>query len=225
MICKLQAKIGFTLAEILVTVVISSFLLITAIGFYRRMSYQFQLGIVDLKNFQDAHMAINYLRKDFSMSCPYLSTDISDNEMKEFMLKPMAIGFEDAGKNNSKRIQILLGQIKFYKFSDYNFSSNKHTKIEKVEYEFHEDKGILERKTSQGSIFFSGFVNVGFYSYVHPSNPQVPILWVRLIINNDKKKLRGSEKTLIINTSIVSNFVADASKYPYWNYNSTQISN
>lgn len=225
MIRKFQTKVGFTLAEILVTVVISSFLLITAIGFYRKMSFQFQVGIVDLKNFQEAHVAISYLRRDFSMSCPYLSTNVSDAEMKEFILKPMAIGFEDAGKNNSKRIQILLGQIKFYKFSDYNFSSNKHPKIEKIEYEFHENKGTLERKTSQGSIFFSGFENVGFYSYVHPSNPRVPILWVRLIINHDKKKLKGSEKPLIINTSIVSNFAADVSKYPYWNYNSTQIGN
>lgn len=208
---------GVTLIEVVSGMLIISIIFYAITNFASNMAFKYKHGFVDLENFRVAHQAINQLRRDYNMACPYITSGDGIEELKKFMMVPMAIS-----KGNEKfvganrRVRIAPGQLVFYKFADQGFSFNSQPLVEEVEYIFDAGSGQLTRNCNGLSRQFNGFKNVEFKAFVHMGNPRIPVLWVRMVL--DQKYYKGSEKPLELTVSISSNFIADSLNYSGWQY-------
>ncbi|HNV70730.1 MAG TPA: hypothetical protein PKO06_13600, partial [Candidatus Ozemobacteraceae bacterium] len=68
---------------------------------------------------------------------------------------------------------------------------------------------------------FQGFENVEFKLYVHECNPQVPMLWVKIVVN-ESGNIYGNnlkaDRALELTTTISSAFVTSNLENLSWNY-------
>lgn len=215
-----KQKSAMTLVEMIISVSIASFIMLFIFKFSSRIFFNFQHGFVSLKNFQDAHIAINYLRRDFSVSCPHITNKGGVNELKRFIGKPFSVGGTGKFLGSNDQIQIMPHHLIFYKYvyPSQGFSNNKRPLIEQIEYVFDETKGTLSRLSSQGKQTFKGFKQVVFGLYVHEANKAVPVLRVKFLIDSGANKSVHFGKPLEITTSIASNFIADSVNYSGWSY-------
>lgn len=208
---------GVTLIEVLAGMLIISIIFYVISNFVSNLAFNYKHGFVDLENFRVAHQAVNQLRRDYNMACPFITSGDGIEELKKFLLVPMAISRGDekfVGAN--RRVRIAPGQLVFYKFADSGFSLNSQPVVEEVEYRFDAGSRQLTRTCNGLSRQFSGFKNVEFKAFVHMGNPRIPVLWVRLVLDQDYYK--GSEKPLELTVSISSNFIADSINHGGWQY-------
>ncbi|KAF1083040.1 MAG: hypothetical protein GQF41_0807 [Candidatus Rifleibacterium amylolyticum] len=210
---------GFTLVEMLIGTVIIGFIFYIVTSFSSNMAFKYKHGFVDLENFRVAHQAINQLRRDFNMACPYVTAGDGINEQKKFLLRPLSID-KGAGKfaGANRRIGIMPQHLTFYKFADASFGQHQMPVVEEVEYLFDSASGDLTRRCGATLQKFPGFKEIEFKSFVHQANPQVPVLWVRMTLDQDHYKESDFGKPLELTVSITSNFVADAINYNSWQY-------
>lgn len=214
---RARSSRGVTLIEVLAGMLVISIILYAITNFASNMAFKFKHGFVDLENFRVAHQAINQLRRDYNMACPYVASGDGIEELKKFLLVPMAIsrGNEKfVGAN--RRVRIAPGQLVFYKFAEPGFSLNSQARVEEVEYIFDAASRQLTRKCGDSTKKFNGFKSVEFKSFVHMGNPGIPVLWVSLVLDQDYYK--GSEKPLELTVSISSNFIADSINHRGWQY-------
>ncbi|MDD3002112.1 MAG: hypothetical protein PHF29_10195, partial [Candidatus Riflebacteria bacterium] len=67
---NLIAKRAFTLVEISISIVIAIGVFFSVYRFLSNTRQQYMYGTVNLQNLQEARLAINSLRRDFSCACP-----------------------------------------------------------------------------------------------------------------------------------------------------------
>lgn len=213
-------KTAMSLVEILISVAIASFVMLFVFKFSSRILFNFQHGFVSLQNFQDAHIAINYLRRDFSVSCPHITNKAGVGELKKFISKPFCINNTGKFLGQNNQIQITPQNLIFYKYAYPNkgFSTHKSPLIEEVKYDFNKTKATLTRSSGGRKQVFKGFKNVQFGLYVHEANKDVPVLHVKFLIDSDTSKSSHFGKPLEITTSIASNFIADSVNHNGWSY-------
>jgi len=103
-------------------------------------------------------------------------------------------------------------------------SPDEEPRVEYVTYTY-EPGNILSRKlvdasgTLKKEIKFSGIENVEFKMYTHQLNPNVPILWVRLLVHD--KSTYGSDqigKALEVTASISSPFITSLVNNRNWRF-------
>lgn len=212
---------GITLIEIIFGTLIISIIFYTISSFTSNMSFKYKHGFVELENFREAHRAISQLRRDFNMACPYVTSGDGIEELKKFLSTPLAIS-KGAGKfvGANRRIRITPQQLAFFKFIDTGFSMNPRPLVEEVEYDFVPASGMFTRKCNGNVVQFNGFKEVEFKSFVHLGNPKVPVLWARIVLDNEFYK--GSGKELELTVSITSHFVADSINHSDWQYRTFQ---
>ncbi len=210
---------GFTLVEILIGTVIISFIFYMITTFSSNMAFKYKHGFVDLDNFRVAHQAINQLRRDFNMACPYVTSGDGINEQKKFLFRPLSID-KGAGKfaGANRRIGIMPQHLTFFKFAEASFGQHRMPVVEEVEYVFDSDTGVLTRKCRGAQSKFPGFKEMEFKSFVHAANSQVPVLWVRMTLDQNHYQKSDFGKPLELTVSIASDFVADAINYNSWQY-------
>ena len=215
----LNGKKGLTLIEIVVGTLIISVIFYAVSTFASHMAFKYKHGFVDLENFRVAHQAVNMLRRDYNMACPFITAGDGIEEMKKFLLTPLAISGDNAkfvGAN--RRIRITPQQIVFYKFAEAAFSTSSEPMVEEVEYRFDADSKNLIRSCGGQVQTFNGFKEVEFKSFVHEGNPHIPVLWARIVLSHEHYK--DSDKPLDLTVSVSSNFVADSINYNAWQYRS-----
>ncbi|MBU1108589.1 MAG: hypothetical protein KKB51_18075 [Candidatus Riflebacteria bacterium] len=208
---------GITLIEVIAGTLIISVIFYTISSFTSNLAFKYKHGFVELENFRVAHRAISQLRRDFNMSCPYVTSGDGIEELKKFLATPLAISKGD-GKfvGANRRIRITPQQITFFKFADTSFSMNPQPLVEEVEYDFASASGILTRSCNGNVVKFNGFKEVEFKSFVHLGNPRIPVLWARIVL--DSEFYKGSGKLLELTVSIASNFVIDSINQSDWQY-------
>lgn len=210
---------GVTLIEILVGTLIISIIFYMISSFTGNMAFNYKHSFVELENFREAHQAINQLRSDYNMACPYVDSKDGIQELKKFTLRPFAMSKTDAkyvGAN--RRIRVAPNQLVFYRFSDSGFSENAKPEVEEIEYSFDSSSGTLVRKSAGRKIEFSGFKEFSFSAFVYQTNNQVPQVWVRMVLDQNKYRDAAFGKPLEITTAISSAFAADAVNYNSWQY-------
>ena len=208
---------GVTLIEMVAGTLIISIIFYVITNFASNMAFKYKHGFVDLENFRVAHQAINQLRRDYNMACPYVTAGDGVEELKKFLAMPFAISKVDekfVGAN--RRIRITPQQLTFYKFADTSFSMDSQPLVEEVEYTFNADSGKLTRTCGGNSRQFNGFKEVEFKSFVHLANPQIPVLWAKIVLDQDY--YADSGKPLELTASINSNFVIDSINHDGWQY-------
>lgn len=210
---------GVTLVETLMGIVVSCILLTVVFKFYGSVLFQFRQGFVNLQNFQDAHIAISWLRKDFATSAPFLfSKEGKDGQaLRDTLRVPIdLIGERSLGKN--QKIAISDDMIIFHHFVNPAFSQSAVLEMEEITYLFDRQQKTLVRKTNSGTKVFKGFKNVLFKCYVHSLNSEIPLLWVKFVLDHGETPEGGKAgSALELTTTISSAFITDATNVKFWN--------
>jgi type II secretory pathway component PulJ len=216
-----KTKKGFTFVELTITIGISLVAMLMIIKFLSSTRHHYIYGTVNLQNLQEARLAINYLRRDFSCACPRLDEPIDDEDFVNFQIARKQIFATTSWTSGSESdlIQVLPHGLLFYR---YSFDSpDEKPRVMLVRYEFDQAAKTLVRIGQDGKMQkFTGIQDVEFKVYVHQINERVPILWARLLIH-EGENLYGSEKignALELTTSISSPFLNSSVNNKYWRF-------
>lgn len=225
---KQSAKNGFTFVEMSISVGIALVVFLMIYRFLSNTRMHFMYGTVNLQNLQEARLAVNYLRRDFSCACPRIEDPDVPN-----IKDPTIPGYVNLQKvrnqvfvtsswpttGNGDLIQIDPHGLLFYKFA---FGSpDESPRVELVRYEFDATAKTLIRHSEDGKIQkFTGFADVDFQLYAHQLNPKVPVLWIRFKVH-EGENIYGKDsigKELELTTSITSPFITSSVNNKYWRY-------
>ncbi len=211
---------GLTLIEMLVSITIGLMALFMIYNFLGSTRMHYMYGTVNLQNLQDARLAINYLRRDFSSSCFFVSPSDAFKTVQLARMSGFKSGTQWSG-GSSHLIEITNRKLSFHRF-DFGIDQAVGTPTVKlVEYEFDPGSKTLNRLDSGQVKTFKGFENVEFKLYVHDCNSQVPMLWVKIVVN-ESGNIYGdnlkADRALELTTTISSAFVTSNLENLSWNY-------
>ncbi|HNV72922.1 MAG TPA: prepilin-type N-terminal cleavage/methylation domain-containing protein, partial [Candidatus Ozemobacteraceae bacterium] len=128
-------RVGFTLIEMLVSIAIGLMAMFMIYNFLGSTRMHYMYGTVNLQNLQDARLAINYLRRDFSSSCFFVSPSDAFKTVQLARMSGFKSGTQWSG-GNSHLIEITNKKLSFHRF-DFGIDQAMGTPTVKlVEYEF-----------------------------------------------------------------------------------------
>lgn len=211
---------GFTLIEMLVSISIGLMALFMIYRFLGSTRMHFMYGTVNLQNLQDARLAINYLRRDFSSSCYFVS---SADGFKTIQLARMS-GFKSGtpwAGGSSHLVEVTNKKLSFHRFDFNTDQLNATPTVKLVEYEYDAAAKTLNRLDAGQVKAFRGFEDVEFKLYVHDGNPHVPLLWVKIVVNESDNMYGNNlqvDRALELTTTISSAFVTSNLENLSWNY-------
>jgi len=214
---------GFTFVEMAMTVGIALLVFLMIYRFMSSTRMHYMYGTVNLQNLQEARMAINYLRRDFSCATPYIAGQDQVDYIN--MQKAQNFVFETPGWAPIPDVNLIKCDTDSLSIPKFAFGSpDEEPRIEYVTYTY-EPGNILSRKLLDATgnlkkeVQFSGIENVEFKLYTHKLNPDVPVLWVKLLIHD--KSTYGSDdigKALEVTASISSPFITSLVKHRNWRF-------
>jgi type II secretory pathway component PulJ len=216
-------KRGFTFVEMAMSVGIA---LVVFLMIYRFMSgtrQHYMYGTVNLQNLQEARMAINYLRRDFSCATPYVAGQ--GQVAWETMQKARNFVFETPNWVATAGVNLIKCDSDSISIPKFAFGSpDESPRIEYITYTC-EPGNILSRKLVDADgnlkkeVVFSGMERVEFKLYTHQLNPSVPVLWVKLLVH-DKSTYNSDEigKALEVTASISSPFITSLVNNRNWRF-------
>lgn len=220
-IAKQRFRKGMTFVELTISLGIGMVVFLMIYRFMSGTRQHYLYGTVNLQNLQEARLAVNYLRRDFSCACPRIEDPstpggyVNLQKIRNQMF--MSSSWTAAGGGDL--IQILPNGLLFHKFA---FGSpDEMPRVEMVRYEFDAAARTLTRQSEDGKLQkFSGFEDVEFKLYTHQLNPGVPILWLRFKVHEGDKGSGENEigKALELTTSITSPFITSSVNNKYWRY-------
>ena len=223
-----QNRKAISFVELMVCVIISVLIFKVVYDFMSNARYNYMYGVVNLQNLQDARLAINYLRRDFSSSCPKFEAP-SDDIQNGYIDLQKARKQLFITKNSNEQIKGELIQIHDHGlfFHKYIYDSHgENPKVETVSYQFDKNSNSLVRTSdTKGRKVFSGFEDVHFSLYTHEMNPNVPLLWVKFRVH-ESENMYGSKKigqALELTTTISSSFISSSQNNKYWRYETGHI--
>ncbi|MBU1107453.1 MAG: hypothetical protein KKB51_12355 [Candidatus Riflebacteria bacterium] len=211
---------GFTFVEMAMSFGLALVVFLMVYRFMSSTRQHYMYGTVNLQNLQEARMAINYLRRDFSCATPYIGGQGQVDFIN--MQKARNFVFETSDWANISGVNLIYldsGSIRIPKFA---FDSpDEEPRVEYVTYTY-EPGNILSRKSVDAGgavkreVKFSGIESVEFKIYTHQLNPNVPLLWVRLLVHDTYDT--GIGKALEVTTSISSPFITSLVNNRNWRF-------
>ncbi len=191
---------------------------------YRFMSgtrQHYMYGTVNLQNLQEARLAINYLRRDFSSACPRIDTPVDEDGYVNLQKIRNQIFMSGSVTSSSggELMQVVPGGLSFHRF---NYGSpDEKPLVELVQYVFDPTAKTLSRQSETGAErIFTGIEEAEFALYTHQLNPKIPLLWVKLKVHEGENTFGTDEigNALEITTTVASSFVASSLNNKYWRY-------
>lgn len=214
------SKKAFTFVELIVAMGIAAMvmLFITRLASFFQMNYMH--GTINLANLQEARMALAHLRRDFNSSCPLLAE--SDGYIVLLKTLQDPIKFTPEAIEGQKTLPIEIS-AKAATFTRYLFATTDGLNTpatEQISYYFDEATNTLIRKTSSDTVNrFKGIRDVNFEIYLPPTNPNVPLLRVRLeLLDEESAKTIGNPQPLCVSASFSSAFLNSTLNHLSWNY-------
>ncbi|GAB4270117.1 MAG: hypothetical protein Kow0029_06660 [Candidatus Rifleibacteriota bacterium] len=213
-------KKGFTFIELTVSVGIALVAFLLIYRFLSSTRHHYLYGTVNLQNLQEARLAINYLRRDFSCACPRIEDPDTGGYVNLQNARRQIFSTSSVSSiPSSDLIYVDDHTMKFYKYAFQ--SPDESPRVEEVIYEFDGSAKTLVRRGQDGKTQkFTGIEDVEFKVYVHQVNNRVPILWVRLKIH-EGENLYGSENignALELTASISSPFLTSSLNNKFWRF-------
>lgn len=211
---------GMTFVELSVSVGIALVVFLMIYRFLSSTRHHYMYGTVNLQNLQEARLAVNYLRRDFSCACPRIEDpDVSGYVNLQKVRNQVFVTSSWPSSGDGELIQIYPHGLLFHKFA---FGSpDEKPRVELIRYEFDQAARTLIRHSQDGRIQkFSGFEDVEFQLYAHQLNPKVPVLWARFKVH-EGENIYGKDsigKELELTTSITSPFITSSVNNKYWRY-------
>lgn len=238
---------GFTLVEMMISVVISSLLLYFVYRFFLTAGIHMKTGVLKLESLDQARIAISYLRRDFSTACPFVSfsqdTSTKDPEHEyaaknlirkmvfyqdlNFITPPEIRPNMNLTGNGSFPIQYskaVSSHLRFYHFQYKGSSSNYIPRVEQVEYMFDPVSKLLTRVVAGRKINFTGMKEVDFQFLVPQWASETVMLKIDMTVENVPKQLEGKLAPTLVRlvTTISSQFISSNLFDPNWNFEGYQ---
>ncbi len=216
----LKPRSAFTLIEMIASIAVALLVFLMIYKLLSSVRNHYLYGTVNLQNLQDARLAINHLRRDFSSACPRFKDGgapagayIYVNRLRKYIFKDPPGWAPQYGDP----IQVTPNGLSFFRFE---FDAGSKPRVEHVLYTFDAATKTLKRKYKGSERSFKGFEAVEFRLYTHMVNPAVPLLWVRLLIHEGKEMYGSTNigKPLELTTTISSNFISSSLNNLTWNY-------
>lgn len=217
---SMKKRHGMTFVELTISVGIALVVFLMIYRFFSSTRHHYMYGTVNLQNLQEARLAVNYLRRDFSCACPRIEDpEVAGYVNLQKVRNQLFVTSSWPTDEQGDLIQIYQHGLLFYKFV---FESPDYKpRVELIRYEFDNTSKTLIRHADGGKIRkFTGFEDVEFQLYAHELNPKVPLLWVRLKVH-EGENIYGKDsigKELEITTSISSPFITSSVNNKYWRY-------
>ncbi|OGK12639.1 MAG: hypothetical protein A2W80_09110 [Candidatus Riflebacteria bacterium GWC2_50_8] len=213
---------GFTFVEMAMSVGIALMVFLMVYRFMSSTRHHYMYGTVNLQNLQEARMAINYLRRDFSCATPFIR---GQGQVGFFtMQKAQNFVFETTGWVATAGINLIKCDSDSISIPKFAFGSpDEEPRIEYVTYTY-EPGNILSRKLVDATgglrkeVKFSGIENVEFKLYTHKLNPNVPVLWVKLLVHDKTYGTGEIGKPLEVTASISSPFITSLVNNRNWRF-------
>ena len=220
---KFLNRKAISFVELMVCIIISALMFKLIYDFMANTRHNYMYGVVNLQNLQEARLAINYIRRDFSSACPMFADPNEDSKNGYTNLqKARKQLFVTQTTNNSipgELIQVHSDGLLFHKYV-YG-SSGEKPKVETVTYQYDKNAKTLTRTSeTKGIKVFSGIEDLCFALYTHEINPEVPLLWVYIKIQ-ESGNIYGSQEignALELTTTISSSFISSSQNNKYWRY-------
>lgn len=215
-----KPRSAFTMIEMIASVAVALLVFLMIYKLLSSVRNHYLYGTVNLQNLQDARLAINHLRRDFSSACPRFKDGGSPanayiyvNRLRKYIFKDPPGWVPQYGDP----IQVTPNGLSFFRFE---FDAGSKPRVELVQYQFDAATKTLKRKYKGSERSFKGFEAVEFRLYTHMVNPAVPLLWVRLLIHEGKEMYGSTNigKPLELTTTISSNFISSSLNNLTWNY-------
>jgi len=214
---------GFTFVEMAMTVGIALLVFLMIYRFMSSTRQHYMYGTVNLQNLQEARMAINYLRRDFSCATPYVAGQ--DQVAWETMQRARNFVFETPTWVATAGVNLIKCDSDSISIPKFAFGSpDEEPRVEYITYTC-EPGNILSRKLVDANgnlkkeVTFSGMESVEFKLYTHQLNDNVPVLWVKLLVHD--KSTYGSDdigKALEVTASISSPFITSLVNHRNWRF-------
>lgn len=222
---------GFTLVEAMISLAIATLILFTVYRFLASTRHHYMYGTVNLQNLQEARLAINSIRRDFSCACPRInypptaleisgSADVMHTAYENLQKLRKQIFMTSSYTNNDRGELIQVGNSDLCFYTFVYGGTNEKPKVEQIRYNFDPSDKTLTRIGGDGSLRkFTGFENVLFELYLHDLNSAIPILWVRFKIHEGEKYGDSDIGTALeLTTSIASPHINSTLSNNFWRY-------
>lgn len=217
---KMIRRRAFTFVEMTISIGIALVVFLMIYRFLSNTRHHYMYGTVNLQNLQEARLALNYLRRDFSCACPRIEDpDSAGYVTLQKVRKQVFVTSSWPSETAGDLIQIHPHGLIFHKF--VFGASGVKPKVEQVSYEFDAVEKVLTRRSAGDRVQkFNGFEEVEFRLYAHQLNPKIPVLWARFKVH-EGENIYGKEsigKALELTTSITSHFITSSLNNKYWRY-------
>ncbi len=215
-----KSRSAFTLIEMISSMAVAMLVFLLIYKLLAGVRTHYLYGTVNLQNLQDARLAINFLRRDFSSACPRFKKVASSSDGYIYVNRLRKNIFKDPpgwDPQYGDPIQVSANALSFFR---YEFDGGSSPHVEQVQYLFDPATKTLKRKYKGAERGFKGFEAVEFKVYTHMINPGVPLLWVRLLIHEGQQMYGSTNigKPLELTTTISSNFISSSLNHLTWNY-------
>lgn len=219
-------KTGFTFVELLVAIALAVLLFMMAYNLMSGTRAHYQHGTVNLQNLQEARMAINYIRRDFSSAAIGIEQGVANiTSIQQAKLCMFQVP-DWADKDGITLIQLSAeNDSSSIKLPRFVFDSNAITpQLEIVAYTHDAQSLTLCRQviSADGKVVstknFSGILEVKFSIYTHRLNPNVPFLWVKLLVHEGLSGSKEYGTPLALTASISSPFITSLAKHRDWRF-------
>ena len=214
---------AISFVELMVCVIITALMFKLVYDFMTNTRHNYMYGVVNLQNLQEARLAINYIRRDFSSACPMFADPNEDSKNGYVNLqkarKQLFVTKDTNSSIPGELIQIHSNGLLFHKYV-YG-SSGEKPRVETITYQYDGSSKTLTRTSeTKGTKVFTGIDDVRFALYTHEINSNVPLLWVYLKIHESGNTFGSKEigNALELTTTISSSFICSSQNNKYWRY-------
>jgi len=216
---------AFTMVELCISFGIATVVLYMAFKFMTSTRFHFMHGTVNLQNLGEIRLAINYLRRDFSSACPYLSKADNPQVLINFRNRPFNAGNLTDGLN-SRLVDInpAGNKLTFHRFKFETADGDSSPEVQEITYEYDSTKKVLVRTCEGNKTTFKGFEGVEFKFFLSPFNEKVPILFVKMVAHEGKDQGGANVdigKPVELTASIASAFMSTYYSNKTWNFQTT----
>lgn len=210
---------GFTLIEMLIGLVLVSFLFAISFRVFTYISSQMSRGSVDLQELQGARLALNYLRRDFRSAAPLIAKTATFVQKTKTARTPMVEAASYNRGPDSVPIVIADSEIHFFRQLYNTPDAETAPTTEQVNYRIDDTKKCLVRSSAGKERMFPDIKGAKFELYGHPLKPEIPLLLVTLTIDADVKDRGSARNVLELTTTISSPVAVQPLNYPRWHRN------
>lgn len=198
-------RYGVTLVEIMIGTVLVVMLIAASIGMIRFVGRHQAVGTSDLRELQDARLAISHLRRDFRSATSNAEQNVPLLKQRKLHRNPLAQAGTWQAETGITPIIVDSSSIQFFKHSFDTDITHTKPELQQIMYHIDSTRKCLIRSGPGFETAFTSIINADFRIYGHPLNKEIPVLLVKFdIMAEDLESHENMEFVTTISSSVIS---------------------